>query len=266
VRLCRPPLSRTGGLSKGAGGGASTTPFAPGTLSYETEGIGAMNTLSILLLVAALACFDGLRAGTKGTSVWRKLRRLDATPLTPLESKEITNMEKKILELKAGLDSVRAARAAEDSQLQALEKEFGGEIARIKKEFARMKERAWEEASEIDNKAKTDALKEVLPVTDNFPRAKSLFVPTQSDEEAAILQAYDSAFGKFTAVLEGFGVTRVKSVGESFDYNMMEAIMTAPSTEYAKDTVCTEYQIGYRIGDKCIRPAMVVVSLGPGPK
>ena len=244
----------------------------PRHLSYQGDirlrnrvDIGAMNALSILLLVAALACFDGLRVLTAKTKTWRKLRRLDAS--SPVELTEnVTRMEKKIIELKAGLESVRAARAAEDSQLQALEKEFGGEIARIKKEFARMKERAWEEASEIDNKAKTDALKEVLPVTDNFPRAKSLFVPTLSEKEAAILQAYDSAFGKFTAVLEGFGVTRVKSVGELFDYNMMEAIMTAPSTEYAKDTVCTEYQIGYRIGDKCIRPAMVVVSLGPGPK
>ena len=41
--------------------------------------------------------------------------------------------------------------------------------------------------------------------------------------------------------------------------------MTQPSTEYAKDIVCMEYQVGYRLGDKSVRPAMVVVSLGPGP-
>ena len=42
--------------------------------------------------------------------------------------------------------------------------------------------------------------------------------------------------------------------------------MTVPSNEYAKDIVCTEYQVGYRMGDKCVRPSMVVVSLGPGPQ
>ena len=39
--------------------------------------------------------------------------------------------------------------------------------------------------------------------------------------------------------LQEFGVTRVKALGEPFDFNFMEAIMTAPSTEYAKDLVCT---------------------------
>ena len=67
-------------------------------------------------------------------------------------------------------------------------------------------------------------------------------------------------------VIEDFGVRRVKSVGEPFDFNFMEAIMTAPSTEYKADIVCTEYQIGYKLGEKCIRPAMVVVSTGPGPQ
>ena len=46
------------------------------------------------------------------------------------------------------------------------------QIARIKREFARMKERAFEEATDISNKAKLDAIKEVLPVTDNYYRAK----------------------------------------------------------------------------------------------
>ena len=189
--------------------------------------------------------------------------RLSASSSSPPEQKE--GLEKRISELKEQLASVRESKAQEEAQLVALDKEFGGEIARIKKEFARMKERAWEEATEIDNKAKTDALKEVLPITDNYPRAKSLFVPTQTDREVAILEAYDQVFKSFSAVIEGFGVKRVESIGQPFDYNMMEAIMTAPSVEYAKDIVCTEYQIGYRIGDKCVRPAMVVVSTGPGP-
>ena len=61
-------------------------------------------------------------------------------------------------------------------------------------------------------------------------------------------------------------MTRVVSLGQPFDFNLMEAIMTVPSNEYAKDIVCTEYQVGYRMGDKCVRPSMVVVSLGPGPQ
>ena len=61
-------------------------------------------------------------------------------------------------------------------------------------------------------------------------------------------------------------MSKVESIGQPFDFNFMEAIMTSPSTEYKADIVCTEYQVGYKIGDKCIRPAMVVVSTGPGPQ
>lgn len=156
-----------------------------------------------------------------------------------IESKEITRLEKRIEELKGLIAGVRETRSQDETELKNLDKEYGGEIARIKKEFARMKERSWEEASEIDASAKVSALKEVLPITDNYNRAKSLFVPPQSDKESAILEAYDNVFKSFTAVIEGFGVTAVKSVGQPFDYNMMEAIMTAPSTEYAK--VCPHF-------------------------
>jgi len=221
------------------------------------------------LLISICCLLFGSGYCFRGASTWhisRTTRCLAAEEGAPkLESKGISSAEKRISELKNQISALRVSRGEVETQLQSLEKEFGGEIARIKKEIARMKERAWEEASEIDSKAKTDALKEVLPVTDNYPRAKSLFTPTQTDREAAILDKYDSVFKSFTEVIEDFGVTRVKSVGEPFDYNMMEAIMTAPSTEYVKDIVCTEYQIGYRIGDKCVRPAMVVVSTGPGP-
>ena len=92
-------------------------------------------------------------------------------------SVEIDRLRKKIEETNAMTETVRAQRGEEEKILEQLEQEFGGEIARIKKEFARMKERAIEEALEISNKAKSDALKEVLPITDNYYRAKTVFEP-----------------------------------------------------------------------------------------
>jgi hypothetical protein len=85
------------------------------------------------------------------------------------------------------------------------------------------------------------------------------------------MAAYDQIFADFMKVIEGFGVTKVESVGQPFDFNFMEAIMTAPrcvqmpalcvlfavrvltvrfrcshlpSTEYKADIVCIEYQVG----------------------
>ena len=182
-----------------------------------------------------------------------------------LNSKQISKLSRKIAELEQELENVARELSEEQVLYKKLDEEFGDEIIRVKKEFARIKERSVEEASEIINTAKSDALKEVLPVADNYVRAKAVFQPLQTPNEETIYSTYDAVFADFNNVLEDFGVVQVESLGKPFDFNFMEAIMTSPSTEYAKDVVCQEYQVGYRMGDKCVRPAMVVVSLGPGP-
>ena len=87
------------------------------------------------------------------------------------------------------------------------------QITRIKKEFARMKERSIEEAVDVANKAKSDALKDILPITDNYFRAKGLFEPLETDNEKAIAATYDKLFDLFQSVIEDFGVKRVISLG-----------------------------------------------------
>ncbi|RYH31154.1 nucleotide exchange factor GrpE [archaeon] len=182
-----------------------------------------------------------------------------------LNSPEIRRLIAKIADVEKQIENIASETDNERKMLEQLNKQYGGEIARIKKEFARMKERSYEESVEVSNQAKMDALKEVLPITDNYYRVKQLFSSTSTDKEAQIIQRYTEIFEAFAKVIEDFGVVRVQSVGQPFDFRFMEAIMTAPSTEYAKDFVSMEYQIGYKMGDKCVRPAMVVVSLGPGP-
>lgn len=182
-----------------------------------------------------------------------------------INSKEISRLIKKLEEVQQQINAVETEIKEEENQLEKLDQEYGSEISRIKKEFARMKERSFEEATEIANQAKVGALKEVLPITDNYFRAKSVFEPLQTDGEKLVAKTYDDVFSAFSKVIEDFGVTRVVSLGQTFDFNFMEAIMTQPSIDYPADIVCVEYQVGYKIGDKCIRPSMVVVSAGPGP-
>ena len=182
-----------------------------------------------------------------------------------LLSKKIEDMNKKIEDLKTDIESVKSEHEIEKESLVGNEEEYGDEVARIKKEFSRMKERAIEESSEALAKAKVDAVKEVLPVADNYGRAKSLFDPIETDTEKAILETYDSVFETFQNVLNSFGLEKVEAVGQPFDFNFMEAIMAQPSMDYDKDLVCMEYQVGYKIGEKSVRPSMVVVSQGPGP-
>lgn len=182
-----------------------------------------------------------------------------------IESREISRLERKIEELRKSITETVETRKEVEEEFKKLDEEYGDEINRVKKEFARMRERSIEEATDQINSARANALKEILPMTDNYSRAKSLYNPLTTENEEKILAAYDDVFKQFDKVIEGFGLERVESVGKPFDYRFMEAIMTAPSTEYAKDVVCMEYQVGFKMGDKSVRPAMVVVSTGPGP-
>ena len=180
-----------------------------------------------------------------------------------VKSKEIERLMAKIETTQNEIISTISQQEKDEATLKELDSEFGEEIARVKKEFARMKERSYEEAQAETKEAKAKALVDVLPITDNFFRAKPLFEPQETAQEKAIMDAYDEVFEMFQKVIEDFGVTKVESLGQPFDFNTMEAVMTSPSAEYEKDIVCTEYQVGYMMGDRCIRPAMVVVSTGP---
>ena len=227
-----------------------------------------MRLLTLLLLIVSVSSF---RIQSKWNICNKSIKMCNPTNEDKIDeslivSKEINRFEKKLVELQNEIDKVRQNRKEEEEILDKLDKEFGSEIARIKKEFARIKERSYEETLEVSNKAKVDALKEVLPITDNYFRAKKVFEPINNDSgEGTIYDTYDKIFASFTKVIEEFGVTRVVSIGQPFDYNFMEAIMQQPSTEYPANIISVEYQVGYKMGDKCIRPAMVVVSLGPGP-
>jgi len=190
-----------------------------------------------------------------------------ATEETEVTSKELSRLERKVKETMGMIDALKVERSHEEAQFKTLDDEYGSEIARVKREFARMRERAHDESKEAINAAKVAAIKDILPMTDNFARARSLFATTvETESEKGVLKVYDDINTAFQLVLKEFGVEAVQGVGQPFDFNFMEAVMMQPSMAFARDHVCSEYQIGYKLDGKSIRPAMVVVSAGPGPE
>lgn len=203
---------------------------------------------------------------SRKSSVPATITRLDMTASeAPITSRKIEKLNKEISDLNEQIATLEISRQRDQETLKKLEEEYGSEIERVKKEFARIKERSFEEARELTKKAKVDAIKEILPVTDDFMRAKKLYDPLLTENEKKIMNHYEELFASLNTILEEFGATRVVSVGQPYDYAFMEAIMASPSNEYPPDIVMNEYQVGYKMGDKCIRPAIVVVSTGPGP-
>jgi molecular chaperone GrpE (heat shock protein) len=189
--------------------------------------------LIILLLFVILQCSSFLINPKLTTKLVRLFSENEQSQSSnEITSPEIERLNKKLETLSITLNTLKDEKKVVDDELAKLDQEYGSEISRIKKEFSRMKERSYEETRDLANKAKIDALKEVLPITDNYFRAKQVFQPIQTDSEQNIQNMYDNIFSSFSKVISDFGVERVESVGKPFDFNFMEAIMTAPSTEY----------------------------------
>ncbi|MHB0913289.1 MAG: nucleotide exchange factor GrpE [Armatimonadota bacterium] len=118
--------------------------------------------------------------------------------------------------------------------------------------------RAREEMQQARQFAIEDFVLRLLPVMDNFERA------IKSAEEEA---SYDALHGgvililrQLRDVLEREGVKRIEAEGQQFDPNVHEAVMREDTDEYPDNAVIEEFQSGYTLGDKVVRPSMVKVA------
>ncbi len=77
----------------------------------------------------------------------------------------------------------------------------------------------------------------------------------------ALSQGVDLVYRKFEGLLERFDVTPIQTTGEAFDVDLHEAVMQQPAPDgEATGTVLAEVQPGYRIGDRVLRHARVIVA------
>lgn len=110
--------------------------------------------------------------------------------------------------------------------------------------------------------ARTNALIEIaeklLPVIDDFDLAFAN-VPEEISE-TEWFSGVEMIPRKFTTLLENINIERIVSVGEPFDPNIHNALMREASDKHESDTIIKEYQAGFKIGDRVIRPALVVVA------
>ncbi len=152
-----------------------------------------------------------------------------------------------------------AARIAElEAQVATLtqdKKDTWEKFVRATADLDNFRKRTKRDMDDARAEAKTRVLKEMLPVADNLERA---LAHTDSDA-AAVIDGVKLVLRQFTHALEKVDVTAVEADGKPFDPNLHEAIGQQES-DAAPGTVVTVLQKGYRIGDRLLRPAMVVVA------
>jgi len=103
-------------------------------------------------------------------------------------------------------------------------------------------------------------LKELLPVVDNLERAIKAAKDTGGPN--ALVQGVELTLKQLAGTLTKFGVQPIDSVGHPFDPTAHQAVSQVASDTVPHQHVAEEYQRGYRLHDRTIRPAMVSVSSG----
>ena len=198
---------------------------------------------------------DQAEAQTKATE---ELKTETSDSIDNNMENETTSKEDEQPESSESSEDNASEAAAEDNSKKAEAEENGdAKYLRLMAEFQNYKKRVAKEKSDIHSYANEKIVTELLEVLDNFERA--LATDNSTDVEG-YSQGMKLIFDQLLGVLTKSGLVEVKALGEEFDPNMHNAVMTADSEEYDSNKVCSVLQKGYTLNGKVIRPSMVTVA------
>ena len=141
---------------------------------------------------------------------------------------------------------------------EALKKEKDSYL-RLRAEFDNFRKRQAQEREDFIKFAASNFILEILPILDSLERAQRSF-EKHKDEADEIIKGTALIHKQFEDVLKRMGVTRIESIGKSFDPNLHEAVMQQEAKDKEENTVLEEVKPGYLMQGKVLRPAMVIVS------
>jgi molecular chaperone GrpE len=163
-----------------------------------------------------------------------------------------------------------------DSENQATGVDRNPEIANVdfEAEAAKLKDLALRARADLDNfrkralREKEEAirfannglLEKILPISDNFELG--LDAARNATDTASILQGMSMVHKQLQEFMRGNGLEEIQAEGEAFDPNKHDAVSQEFSTEIPEGHVIRQVRKGYKIKDRLIRAASVVVSKG----
>lgn len=190
----------------------------------------------------------------------------NARPEIPPEAEELQQDDSKPDDSKPD-DSKQQNTPDENEVLKKRVEEYENEIAVLKDQMLRkqaeadnFRKRLLKDKEESIRYANTNLLNDLITIIDDFERA------IQSSSSSKNFDSFYSGIKliekQFTGMLEKkWGLKRINSVGEEFDPKKHEAIGMEESKKYKTQTVVEDYQKGYFLQDRILRPAKVKVAI-----
>lgn len=137
--------------------------------------------------------------------------------------------------------------------------ELKDQLMRLAADFENFKKRTRREKEDIRKFANEQLLKDILPALDNVNRA----LEHVEDRDNPLVQGIEMVAKQFLDILGGYGVSTVDSKGKPFDPALHDAMGQTPSSDVEPGCVVNEFEKGYLIHGKLLRPAKVIVATAP---
>ncbi|MDR0534856.1 MAG: nucleotide exchange factor GrpE [Puniceicoccales bacterium] len=134
-------------------------------------------------------------------------------------------------------------------------------LARSQADLDNYRRRVTREKEELRKFATQSLVEEFIPVLDNL--AIGLATAGRHPEAAPVTEGFKMIASRIRAVLEQNGLAEINPVGQAFDPNAHESVSLAPHDTIPDHHVASVLRVGYRLHERLVRPATVVLSSGP---
>lgn len=183
----------------------------------------------------------------------------------PAEEMESEEISEEIIEEDASAEKAAAEDAPEEEAGESLEAKIKtleeaaaadkDKYLRLLAEYDNFRKRSIQEKLNAFSDATAKAALEVISVIDNFERAMAADCTDENYKKGV-----EMIYGQFLEVIKKLGVEEIDALGKEFDPNLHNAVSQIEDESFGENTVSQVYQKGYKLGDKVIRCAMVVVA------
>ncbi|HUS73048.1 MAG TPA: nucleotide exchange factor GrpE [Sedimentisphaerales bacterium] len=166
---------------------------------------------------------------------------------TPREQKKPALKKSELQELRQQID-----------ELQREKDELFAKLQRVSADYDNLQKRTSKQIADTIGYEKEKIIKTLLPVLDNFEH--SLQNAHQAENVDVLLKGIQIIYDQMLDILKSHNVEQIKALGEPFDPALHEAMMQKTEPEQQENIVLEEFQKGYKLNGRVIRPSKVIVN------
>jgi molecular chaperone GrpE len=176
--------------------------------------------------------------------------------MTDPAREQLDEVEAQGPEAEAGDESLEERLVAAEAEAAA----HLGDLKRLAAEFENYRKRVARDQEALAARAGERLVKELLPILDDLERALEA---AEEHAEARLEDGVRLVHRQLASLLEREGLAEIETDGK-FDPHVHEALLSQPTSDQSEGTVIEVLQKGYRLGDRVLRPARVVVAAANG--